>query len=272
MLRKPFFLPSQQGDCFCLLSTPNAGTPIQGSVLIIPPFAEELNQSRRAVSLLSRDLTEQGYAVLMLDLFGTGDSAGDFEAATWSGWVHDTITAMTYLTDRFPVKLSLMGIRMGALLALEAIATCHLKPQQMVTWHPVWEGQQQLREFLRLLVAKNLASGQPQPSVSTLKQTLLQQGQLDVSGYTLSATLMHQMDQASAQHHTLSPGFPIQWIEATPTPLKPRSSKNQAAIDALTAQGAKVSFKQLETARPFLSTDSIEEHDALRALTLKAFS
>ena len=73
---EPFFLDRASGSLFAIHH--RAGAAPCGTVLFIPPFAEEMNRARRMVALQARDLAAAGWDVLQLDLFGTGDSQGDF--------------------------------------------------------------------------------------------------------------------------------------------------------------------------------------------------
>jgi alpha/beta superfamily hydrolase len=80
--RSAFFLDTPDGPRYCQLHAPQGG-PLQGLILCIHPFAEEMNKSRRMAALQSRALAEAGYTVLQIDLHGCGDSAGDFGEASW---------------------------------------------------------------------------------------------------------------------------------------------------------------------------------------------
>jgi len=79
---EPFFLPASRGERFCIFH-PAAGA-LRGAVLYLHPFAEEMNKSRRMAALQSRMLAARGIAVLQIDLFGCGDSSGDFGDASWA--------------------------------------------------------------------------------------------------------------------------------------------------------------------------------------------
>src|SRR5690606_41016849 len=51
------------------------------------------------------------------DLFGTGDSEGEFEAASVEQWIEDLATASAWSASTGWSVTSMLGIRMGALLA-----------------------------------------------------------------------------------------------------------------------------------------------------------
>jgi hypothetical protein len=73
----PAFIDGSGGRLFTLYFAPDAAVSARGGLLFIPPFAEELNRSRHMVVKTARALAAAGWGVLLLDLFGTGDSEGD---------------------------------------------------------------------------------------------------------------------------------------------------------------------------------------------------
>jgi alpha/beta superfamily hydrolase len=66
----------------------------------VHPFVEEMNKSRRMAALQSRSLAARGYSVLQIDLFGCGDSSGDFADASWEIWVQDVVLGAQWLSQR----------------------------------------------------------------------------------------------------------------------------------------------------------------------------
>ena len=67
--------------------------------MYFPPFAEELNKSRRMVSMQARQFCHTAYAVLIVDLFGTGDSEGNFGDTDWEILQNDMCVALRWLQD-----------------------------------------------------------------------------------------------------------------------------------------------------------------------------
>ena len=59
----PFFLPGQSGKLFALHMKPSVSASPPHGVLFFPPFAEEMNKSRRMVSLQARRMVASGYQV-----------------------------------------------------------------------------------------------------------------------------------------------------------------------------------------------------------------
>ena len=115
----PFFLPSRRGALFAIDHPPSSAG--EQAVLYIPPFAEEMNKARRMVALQAAELARSGCRVLLLDLYGTGDSAGDFRDARWEFWLDDLTRAVEWLAGQGGRRVTLLGLRAGCLLALDLL-------------------------------------------------------------------------------------------------------------------------------------------------------
>jgi exosortase A-associated hydrolase 2 len=96
----PFFLPGYAGNLFALYHRPAGPADCRRGVPYVHPFANETNYTRRAADLLARALAGRGWGVLQVDLFGCGDSDGDFRDASWETWVDDLTTAFGWLQER----------------------------------------------------------------------------------------------------------------------------------------------------------------------------
>ena len=87
------FEPFASGPRLRCIAEPVRGT-VRGVVLLLPPFAEEMNKSRRMCALLARGLAADGWRVVRIDLFGCGDSAGSLRDASWEQWCDDLRTEL----------------------------------------------------------------------------------------------------------------------------------------------------------------------------------
>ncbi|MCK9991352.1 MAG: hypothetical protein RugAbin2_02366 [Rugosibacter sp.] len=181
----PFFLSvGVAGDGaarFGLYHPPAPHLKLRGCVVYIHPFAEEMNFSRRMASLQARGMAAEGFAVLQMDLFGCGDSAGDFSEASWATWVADVVAAARWLGARHglaangpnqgggeggeghegaatAVPLIFWGLRAGCLLAVEAARAIY-RPVSFLFWQPVFSGEQYWRQFQRLGLATRVMAG-----------------------------------------------------------------------------------------------------------------
>ncbi len=211
---QPLFIKGRFGSLFAIFWPPMGQIKHHKAILHATAFADEMNKSRRMIALQARAFAEQGVAVLVLDLFGTGDSEGDFSDATWSIWLQDVACGLDWLRERYS-SLCLWGHRCGALLALDFLH--QFKPldvSSVLLWQPVLSGEAFVLQFLRLRVAAAMMNPQaPQEKTSTLKQQL-QNGQvIEVAGYRLNPDLMNPLVALKAGHLLLPQDIDYRIVE-----------------------------------------------------------
>lgn len=188
-----FQLPTPAGRRFAVLHTPS-GRP-RGAILFAPPFAEEMNKSRRMAARQARAFAAAGFAVLLVDLLGTGDSPGDFSDATWSAWVSDLEGAHDWLSARAAGPFWFWGLRAGCLLA-NCVRTKDLCGGGYVFWQPVISGRTYLQHFLRTKVAGERTTGGTGTTVRSLREAIAAGSALEIAGYTVSPGLATGLEQA----------------------------------------------------------------------------
>ncbi|HET8700346.1 MAG TPA: CocE/NonD family hydrolase, partial [Nitrococcus sp.] len=91
----------------------------RGVVIAVAPFAEEMNKARRMMALQARRFQAEGYAVVLQDPLGCGDSGGDFADAAWTTWIADLQDCAETEAQRFGLAPVLWGVRLGAVIAGE---------------------------------------------------------------------------------------------------------------------------------------------------------
>jgi len=189
-----FYLDTPAGQCLCLHHAPPKDSLVHGTVVYVPPFAEEMTKSRRMAALQAQALARAGYAVLQLDLYGTGDSAGDFADANWNAWLQDLARACDWLGEHYPGQERwLWGLRTGCLLAAAAAAG-QAEPVHLLLWQPVFSGKQFLQQFLRLKSAGDMLTGESRGE--NPREQLARGEPVEVAGYTLSPALAAGLEQA----------------------------------------------------------------------------
>jgi len=253
-----FFLPARSGQRFCVY---HPGSPDGPAIVYAHPFCEEMNKSRRMAALQSRRFAAAGYAVLQIDLFGCGDSSGDFLDARWETWKDDLRTAIDWLRSRARGPLGLWGLRLGATLAADVARDPGLGVKHLVLWQPVVSGELLITQFLRLrLAAEMLADGAAQSGVRGLRESLRAGAAQEIGGYDLHPGLAAEIDAlrlaelapAVARVHCLE-------VSGTDTRLTPAT---QRAMDAWRSKGLSVRATAVE-GEPFWSTLEITECKAL---------
>lgn len=261
----PCTLAGPAGPLFAVHFTPNnADQRPRDAVLYLPPFAEEMNRSRRMAALSARTLADAGLGVLILDLFGTGDSAGDFVDASWSTWCADAHAACLWLVGQGYRKISLIGLRLGAFLALETARADDLQDflAQVVLWQPVTKGETFLNQFLRIRVAAGLGNSADteNESVKDLRARLADGATLEIAGYDITSPMAASITALDLGDLAGACRQPITWMElGSNAELSPASTK---VIEQLSIGGANVTARIL-TGEPFWS---IEEPALVPAL------
>ena len=163
-------------------------------VLLVPPLFEELNKSRRTLSLLGRALAAQGFGCLLPDLYGTGDSEGEVCDADWAGWIEDISRAYAWLLEQGVERVDLLALRGGALLAWDWLAVDATPVPQLILWHPFLNGRQLVQQLLRLRLAGGLMGRESAETTASLRARLAQEGSLEIAGYRLSAGLIASLE------------------------------------------------------------------------------
>lgn len=189
--------------------SPATGAP-RGRLVLLQPFAEEANKSRRMLAEIARAAAEAGWLVALGDYLGTGDSAGDFSEASWQAWV-DEVALFAATADEPSLPLVVCGLRLGALLAADAVRA-GLVADAVVAINPVTSGKQALTQFLRLGAAAELGQdATARIDTRELRERLARGETVEIAGYGLSPALAQGMDAAEFELGAGVAG--IGWIE-----------------------------------------------------------
>jgi exosortase A-associated hydrolase 2 len=247
------FLDGAKGPIFVLRHGPPGA---RRSVLVVPPFAEEMNKCRRMITLVALRLSERGIATVIPDLYGTGDSGGEFVDADWDTWRDDVSRVARWTVENVGPLEGVLAIRLGAALAVAVAQDGGISGvRQTVLWQPVLDGKRFLNQFLRLRVAAAMASG-TQESASELRRRLNSGEALEIAGYELSPPLAEALERV-APPAALPPGLgAMLWAEVSTGADPALPAPSQAAVDRYRAAGA-----MLETAvcagEPYWSSTEI---------------
>ncbi|WP_426106149.1 hydrolase 2, exosortase A system-associated [Massilia sp. TSP1-1-2] len=262
---EPFFFDADPGTRFSLYHAPAPQVPARGAILYVHPFAEELNRSRRMAALMSRRFAAMGFAVLQIDLFGCGDSCGDFNAARWELWKRDLDTARAWLAERSSGPMHVWGLRLGGLLALDYAVTSPV--DGVILWQPFLNGRTCVNQFLRQRAVP--ADAPRAPTSAALRSELVARGLFEVDGYELAAPLAQAIDACDAAALAL-PACTVHWF-ASGIPAPVRLAARAARLQERWAErGITLHFQALE-GLPFWS-GQFAECDALLDATSAAFA
>jgi len=209
-------------DRWLLTQWHSAASSGHTALLILPPFAEEMNCCRRLFAKLARQLAGFGIDSYLPDFTGTGDSAGQFSQISLQQWRADLLQFLPELQQYSQVQL--LGCRFGAALLLDWLPT--LQAQLSITEILLWQPLLQTERFWQQLQRQQLlSSGAVTPSADML----------DVAGYAVPLQLRAEMQ-------TLQPQLPagssaMLWLESSLTgEMSAVAKKQQLAVPALQLQ------------------------------------
>lgn len=167
---RSFFFGRERRLCGALHEP--AGSPKSTGVLLCYPGVQEYNATHWAFRKLAGQLAREGFHTLRFDYSCTGDSAGDAYDARVEQHVEDIATAAEELKDATGVgKVSLVGMRLGALLATDAVSR-GLPVRDLVLWEPVAGGGEYVSDLE--VLDEHLASH---------KQHRITQPRIELAGY-----------------------------------------------------------------------------------------
>ena len=163
------------------------------------------------VALAARALQRAGHDVLLVDLYGTGDSAGDFADASLAVWRDDLACAVGWLAACGTTHLDVLAVRAGALLLPGIKPPAGLARGRVALWQPVISGRTLVSQFLRLRVAAGdrRMPGLARP-VPDGRATLRDRGDS-----RSRATISRSSWRSASRRSTIRSQMPIQWERLT---------------------------------------------------------
>lgn len=240
----------------CIFHAAVPGARRKGGILYVHPFAEEMNKSRRMASLQAAAFANAGFDVLLLDLYGCGDSTGDFGDATWTRWQDDVDAGAGWLAGRGDGPVWLWGLRVGATLAAAA-ATRSGRPHPLLLWQPTVSGHRFVQQFFRSRVMSDAMSGTKDRSTTDgLLATLVEGTAIEVAGYHLSPDLILPLDAASLP--TPPADTLVRWMDVADADASGPNAATNTVIAAWQDAGVDVIWSGVQCP-PFWQTQDICE-------------
>jgi exosortase A-associated hydrolase 2 len=210
-------------------------------VLYVHPFASEMFASRNLIAALARELSSAGVGVLTVDLYGCGDSSGDFGDARWEIWRDDLSAAARWLETQGRDRLCLWGLRIGALLAMDFAVQSQSDYEKIVLWQPVLSGSAMLTQFFRTNLDeadRSMFSGQ---LIDPAARRAVQENQpIDIAGYEMSWELVRAIDSLEIAPQGKAVSAPIHWTEIGERAEAPLSADSLRVIAEWKRNGVSV--------------------------------
>lgn len=232
-------LPINGRRLFALQIVP-AG-PCIGSVLYLPPFAEEMNRCRSTVAMMARALAARGWQVMLLDHLGTGESEGEVTDGDWARWCADASSAARWLAAQSGHAPMLWGLRTGALMAAELASQGDVGGSRLLLWQPVLDGKQFINQYLRLRIASQVVRDGSRETTESIRAMLAQGAAVEIAGYPLTG---HLADAVSSRRLADSSAAlatrQVFWIEVVAKAGQALALPSSNLINSLQAAGAQI--------------------------------
>lgn len=116
--------------------------------LLCRPLGQEAVRTAAIYRVVGERLARERCESLRFDYHGTGDSPGNEEDQSLSGWLEDTLAAHEQLQNGADVPVIWFGMGLGATLALRAALRARKPPTQLVLWEPVLDGPTYVRQLM----------------------------------------------------------------------------------------------------------------------------
>lgn len=221
---------------------PAAGERRGAGVVLCRPFGYEAICAHRSYTMLADGLAQDGFDVLRFDYQGTGDSSGgDDDPERVQAWLDSIAAAVAQLRrDSGVERVSLVGVRLGALLATRAAAALG-GIENLVLWAPCTG-----RAFGRELRTASAARGDDANA----------DGGIEALGYRYAAATLRDLAALDRQPYPAAPARRALVIARDDMPADPAWAASLGALGVATT----------EVTWPGYAAMMVEPHEATIAL------
>src|SRR3569833_1317363 len=139
----PLFIGTAERRLFGLYEPAAPARGLQRAAGLCYPWGMEYIYAHRSMRQLAARLCAAGFHTLRFDYFGTGDSSGEMDQASLVGSCTDVQSAIETLKDIAGAsKVTLIGLRVGANIALQVASQLKSEVEALVLWDPIVSGEQ----------------------------------------------------------------------------------------------------------------------------------
>jgi alpha/beta superfamily hydrolase len=139
----PLFIGTAERRLFGLYEPAASTRGKQRAAVLCYPWGMEYIYAHRSMRQLASRLCAAGFHTLRFDYFGTGDSSGEMDQASLVGSYTDVESAIETLKDIAGTsRVTLIGLRVGANIALNVASRPGSEIEALVLWDPIVSGEQ----------------------------------------------------------------------------------------------------------------------------------
>ncbi len=202
---------------------------------LIHPFMEERQDAHAVLRTLAVALASRGFPTLRFDLYGCGDSEGDWGGASLARWCDDIAAATDVLRrETGAPEVALIGLRFGATLA--ALAAERVGASRLCLAQPVVRGGEYADELLLAhLAAEMVLHRRAGTTREALAARLAAGDTINLFGYHLTGALDREIRGVDLAHTLSDTGARTLVIEVARSETARESAEVKALAVALGA-------------------------------------
>ena len=263
---EPVYFGSGGRALFGCYHAPREPVLADRALVICQPLGPEYIRCHRMLRVLAASLARAGLPVFRFDYFGCGDSLGDDEDVSLERCIADVGEAVRFVRQRTrALQVDLLGIRLGAAIALSHAAATGGQVQRIAMWDPVVRGsdflgsmRDQRSHFARWVA--QVCGREPTPSQV--------EGPRDFLGFRFSHALLSGLEELDLEALTRGPCEDAFILENSPARADGAESMGNeqdggAAAESLCAHlrglGVRMELEYLDSPRIWLA----EPHQGL---------
>jgi exosortase A-associated hydrolase 2 len=192
------FIAGSLGRLFCTFHEPPAQPEFgdaRRAVLVVPALGDEMNKTRQTLARIGERLTRAGLTLVIPDLFGTGDSEGEFRDAIWDVWRDDLMRVIAHARQTGCPIAGFLTVRSGVLLGMDVLSNVQAPTLAASVWlQPTPRGDQFLTQLLRLRVLGSAVAEGKTETVEEFRNALAAGDRVNVGGYELTCEVAGALD------------------------------------------------------------------------------
>lgn len=211
----PLWVSTAEGNLYTVECVPQEG--VSGPpVVIASPDGEEHAWAARTLVTVARALAHHGSTVYRFDHLGQGESEGDYESTTWMTRLADLDATVQMAYRRTRQQPVVLGVRLGATLALAAMKR-GMSVAGLVVWEPVVDAAQYVHQLLRVNVSTQMvALGKIERDRSDLIADARRGGVVSVNGFGLSGPFIDALLALDMDTKIEQLSLPTLWLSTMP--------------------------------------------------------
>ena len=238
------FIQGAQGQLFRLMRTPAS---VRGHVFYLPPLFEQANQTRHMLTRSAINVYQHGLESIVIDYYGTGDSAGELNEVTLALWQQDIIAQLEEIKQRSTYPIILSVSLSAALLLSDAVLA---KIDGLILVQAEFNGKRFVQQFKRLALAGELNS-------SASEKSSIKYDELAIAGYIMKQRLFDQLSQQNIEGLSSihQPSCWLEWQGANSELSAARAKQYQMFQENLTHKNNNSTFYAVDDVKYWQSTE-----------------